>query len=237
LPGIESLSQLTQLKLKSRALAFSTYSWAELTALESLTLHGWGVQPAALAAFTQLLVLCLMYERDAQGPADPSTQDLIYAVSRLPLLTELHAGLLIRQASDVPQPEAFTALTASANLRVLRVELLSDSRLLHDSVLFRHGTVYRHLQLIDLASRLPLSEQQLELLCSCCPAIESLAFALGDKTAGPPSSAACLPLCQLAALTHLQVTGLFTTATAAAAGAAAQMTRLRRTVTGSTWSV
>lgn len=79
--------------------------------------------------------------------------------------------------------------------------------LLQDMALFRPGTVYPHLRLVDLqlehyARVIPLSEQQLQLLCSCCPALRRLTL-WSCPTPSPPT--ALLPLGELSALTHLAI--------------------------------
>jgi hypothetical protein len=231
--GIGDLSRLTRLELKSAtpALPFtaaSIRSWTELTALESLTLHGCAVQPAALAAFTQLRALRSV---NAQPLPNAKPQDLVSAVSELQLLTDLHAAWLVPKRHQVPELDAFTALTVSTDLRSLQVtQLPSDRKFYGGTVqLFKPDMLYPHLQLIDLAhtgsSNLRLSRAQLELLCSCCPAVQSLMFALQKE----PSAAACLPLLQLTALTCLHVCGLDTRpASAAAVEAVAQLTGLQQ---------
>lgn len=231
LPGIGDLEKLTCINFKSDTLAFrtvSTHRWSQLTALESLTLHGCAVQPSALATFTQLRTLQLI---NTQPLHNATPQDLVSAVSKLQLLTELHAGLYLHRNRAAPQPDAFAALTASTNLRFLEVNLLPSDRKIYGGpvVLFRPDTLYPHMQRVDLtctgSSNLRLSEPQLQLLCSSCPAVSSLAFALIKD----PSAAACLPLLQLPALTHLLICGLDKRAGAAAAvDAAAQLTRLQQ---------
>jgi hypothetical protein len=95
---------------------------------------------------------------------------------------------------------ALSTLTASTNLCSLQLGI--DGWRDQQSGLFRPGTIYQHLRLIDLrhgGAHMALSEQQLQQLCSCCPMADSLAFALGEKA----STAALLPLLQLTQLTHL----------------------------------
>jgi hypothetical protein len=101
-----------------------------------------------------------------------------------------------------------------------------------DLVLFSPGAVYPHLHVIDLtyarhceSDTYPINEQQLQQLCSCCPAVETLQFGLSADA----SPTALLPLLQLSALTHLGVDALclFTTVEAMA-GVAAQLTGLKQ---------
>jgi hypothetical protein len=73
---------------------------------------------------------------------------------------------------------------------------------------------------------LPVSEQQLQQLCSCCPAVEDLAFCLSR---GSPSTA-YLPLLQLSALASLKIKDVGAAAAAAAVGVAAQLTGLKQLV-------
>jgi hypothetical protein len=97
---------------------------------------------------------------------------------------------------------------------------------LQDWALFRLGTVYPLLLKVDLqmeeeVGSMPLSEQQLQHLCSCCPAVQSLRLNSGT------SPFALLPLRQLSALTQLAVHGV-DVAAAAVADVAAQLTGLKQ---------
>jgi hypothetical protein len=94
------------------------------------------------------------------------------------------------------------------------------------------GTFYPDLRMVDLSydggqsilgARMPISEQQLQQLCSCCPAVESLSFAISQRF--PP--AAFSALLQLSALTSLSISRLGEAA-AAAVGVAAQLTGLKQ---------
>jgi hypothetical protein len=232
LAGIGQLSKLTRLELNSSTLDFttaSTSSWARLTALETLELHECDVQPAALAAFTQLRALRL----HKAGCSGGSPQEaLLTAVSNLQLLTELEVALWRHRDDEFPRQAAFTAVTASTKLCCLKLQLLSNSTATHhDVALFKpqaSGTSYPCMRVVDLACdgscKMPLSEQQLELLCSCCPAVDSLAFVMCRN----PSPTTCLPLLQLVALTDLRICGLgsCSAGTAVAADAVAQLTGL-----------
>jgi hypothetical protein len=244
LSGVGSLPQLTSLGLDA-PLHFSTSStngWACLTVLQSLRLAGCSVEPEALAAFTQLRALSLQSVRPCSGaPVAP----LLNAVSKLTLLTQLDMGLS-EAAREHPPAAAFTALTASTNLCSLRLSssvmtmrvssVVWLQGVLQDWVLLQPGWIYPHLRHIDLQcerlSGVVLSEQQLQVLCSCCPAVDSLAFVLEHKA----SAAAFLPLLQLSALTYLElqqqsrdaVSG--TKAAAAAVGVAVQLTSLQHLV-------
>jgi hypothetical protein len=218
---LEKLSQLTSLGIKCSNLsisAASTSAWAScLTALERLTLIQCDVQPAALAALTQLRALRLaFYEGFAEG------HDLLVELSKLQLLTELQV-----QLEYIPDPRP--AAPAEAELSVLppAAAFLTSTNLcslqlglqnhwdtpLRNWVLFTPGALYPHLRCIDMAFEdestyglswtglVPLSEQQLQQLCSCCPAVRSLAFMAQQA----PSPTAFLPLQQLSALTQLGI--------------------------------
>jgi hypothetical protein len=70
----------------------------------------------------------------------------------------------------------------------------------------------------------PPSEQQIQQLCRCCPAVESLVFELPIEA----TAAVLLPLQQLSALTHLQVNTVEDVAVVEAVIAAiAQLTGLK----------
>jgi hypothetical protein len=71
----------------------------------------------------------------------------------------------------------------------------------------------------------PLSKQQLQQLCSCCPAVEGLGLALSDRHNLP--APAWLPLQHLSALTQLTLFSGRPAAAAAAVKVAAQLTRLK----------
>jgi hypothetical protein len=207
--AFEYLDQLTSLTLQSRNLDFSTAitnSWPFVTALQRLALKWCTVQSAALEGFTRLQALSL---RDCGH--DDLLHGLLPAVSKLSSLAELTlTAEWVYPAGCPPQvaAAAFAALTASTNLGTLQLCLWDKdvSYVARNWVLFRPGFVYPHLHVVDLAYNTqkpaaPLSPQQLQHLCSCCPAVERLSFAL---TPGFPS-AALLPLLQLTQLTCLEV--------------------------------
>jgi hypothetical protein len=169
------------------------------------------VHPAALAAFTQLRALRLTNGEPGEGK---SSQELVAAVSNMLQLIELHADLHGRLPGN-----ACTALMASTQLSVLKLTLLSG-RAPRNCDLFRPGYVYPHLRLMDLdhgwdgpqsfrpfhqqrfkPGLLTLSGQQLKLLCSSCPALESLTLRICSQA----SPTDCLSLRQLTAVTHLRV--------------------------------
>jgi hypothetical protein len=249
LSSIQSLTRLTSLALLVFDLEVSTSStlgWSSsLTALESLALGCCDVQPAALAAFTQLRALSLIavYTMPTpQGDGVPESYDeLLRAVSNLPQLTKLcyldDSGML-RHASAT----AYTALTASTGLCSLQLALV-ERETPEEDILFRAGVVHPHLTCIKLEhaagqyvephywdSQLALNQHQLQHMCSCCPALESLACMIP----GDLSPAALQPMLQLSALTHLQVTQLHLQEQATAAAAAnlvalaAQLTQLKQ---------
>jgi hypothetical protein len=70
----------------------------------------------------------------------------------------------------------------------------------------------------------PLREQHLQQLCSCCPVVNELSFALCRDS--PVST--LQPLLQLSALTALQVYNVGAAAAAAVVAGAAQLTRLKQ---------
>jgi hypothetical protein len=244
LAGLQHLSQLTALTLSSSGLQLSTSntsSWACLTALQRLNLGGGAVQADVLPTFTALQALS--FTCNLLG--DVSTRELCVAVSQLTLLTELYLGYTSRNQDDRRLGPNITdvtsGLTASTNLRSL--ELGWYMRVpLRGCVLFLPGAVYPHLTKLDLqvdppdvtrwlntdamAYDMPLSQQQLQLLCSSCPAVECLAFSPSARCASPSG---LLPLLQLSALTSLSISNLGNAAAVtAAAGIAAQLTRLKQ---------
>jgi hypothetical protein len=202
---LQHLSHLTELVLSHFHLqpTRSTHTWAHFTALESVTLSDCVVQPQTLAALTTLRSLTLGAVTPVEGA---SLGQLLLAAAKLSLLTGLDwsfqgdgADLLVGS----PPAAAFTAVTASTHLCSLKLQewktVSPEGR-----VLFKAGPVYPHLTHVTLADALctdvtAVNEQQLQQLCSCCPAVKSLAFELW--TAATP--AACLPLIQLSALTEL----------------------------------
>jgi hypothetical protein len=244
LPDMEHLSQLTTLRIASRALAFTSTgsqgkAWDQLTALQELVLCGCVVDPQALGAFTQLRALYL----GAVAGLQPATmEEILGALGQLTVLTRLSLSFQEAWESQqgIPSADALKALTASTGLCCLQLGM--HAPIGHqECVLFTPGKMLPCLRSLDLQysqSRVKLvrvSEQQLQQLCSCCPALESLGFVL-DPEASP---AACLPLQQLTALTCLQVFGLAEApAAAAAVGVAAQLTglgQLTLTQLGKSW--
>jgi hypothetical protein len=250
--GIIRLTLLTCLKLASPGLPFNNThnGCAKLTALQQLDLLGCTVQPQALAGFTQLRVLSLV---DIKIFRPATNEQLLYVLSQMTLLRQLTLiSADLWELEDIPEASAFTALTASTHLCSLQVglpaagmlqlpDMLMQDNVRHNPTVFRHGTVLPHLRVIDLqhniaSAAMPLSEQQLQRLCVCCPAVERLHFLL-DEAASP---AACKPLLQLSALTVLQILGLRESEAAAAAlDVAVQLTRLRQLTleqSGTFWS-
>jgi hypothetical protein len=221
LSGAQHLSQLTALKLECPDLEFSpnsTKTWSRLTALHSLVLKGCTVQPGALSKLKQLQAFHCMYCRGTW------VREVLADVAQLSQLT-LMLFIENRNTEDEevpPEAAAFTALTASTNLCSLEVSLQQDTQA---CTLFTPGKVYPHLRRLDLECEnwgVPLSKQQLQQLCSCCPALESLAFILFED----PSPEALLPLLQLSALTQLAVHRVHT-AEATVVGVVAQLTGLK----------
>jgi hypothetical protein len=149
-------------------------------------------------------------------------------MSQLTLLTQLSLNI---HSKDMVVPaltpaDAFTALTASTNLCSLQLRLEAASNTPEHWVLFAPDTLYPHLRVINLAQLtdaqdVPIKEQQLQQLCSCCPAVQDLRFALCTDA----SPTALQPLLQLSALTQLVV---YRVGAAGVLGVAAQLTGLKR---------
>jgi hypothetical protein len=204
LSGIADLTQLTSLELSAwNALCPSlniTATWTQLTALHSLRLDQCVLQPSSLPPLTQLRSLKL---EPALLSEDDTLEGFLVAVSRLTLLTQLHVGLHsadVQREQPPPPAAAFNGLTASTHLCSLDVDLSDkEAPLFADTELFTPGTLHPHLRRVNLDGIAP-SEQQLQRLCSCCPALESLAYVKIASVA----ATACLPLLKLSALTHLQ---------------------------------
>lgn len=225
LSGIEHLPQLTRLavRLASPVLQFSTAStssWGHLTALQSLDLQLCTVQPEALSCLTQLQELALHDLSRQQGPLE----ELLGALSQLLLLTNLYLAPMSEFAAgrnaDIPGVQApmpieaglaasaaaFTAITASTNPSRLQLRMPMIVAPQGCTLFGTPDAVHPKLRRIQITwygvpGALPLSEQQLKELCSCCPAVEILMFHL----AGAPSPTALLPLLQLSELTQLRV--------------------------------
>jgi hypothetical protein len=185
------------------------------------------VQPSALKDLTQLQLLSL----DACPTPCPFT-DVLNAVSKLTLLTELRVYPLYDALADLPA-EAFedlTALTASIHLCCLQLGLPSPQLKQGDvdTVLFKQGMQYQGLRLISLHSEavcdcMFASNDVLQQLCSCCPAVESLTFAVNEEI----STQGLQYLHQLPALTHLEVYDVGALAASTVVFAAAQLTGLK----------
>jgi hypothetical protein len=266
--SIQALSQLTCLQLGARNLEVSTAStkaWAaRLTALQSLKLSHCTVDPQVLQTLTQVCALSLTECscEAAQSLGNPPRRrpfgELFSAVAMLTLLTKLHSWQGGVHYQVLPTADAFTALTASTNLRSLQLCWAAGSvtpplgtahsgpgtpPLYHECTLFPPNMVYPNLRGIHLhlimASSTPLSEQQLQQLGSCCPAVESLGICVREDA----SPTTCLPLLQLSALTKLAIQRLSRAAvaptapgageaaapaaTAAVVGIVAQLARLK----------
>jgi hypothetical protein len=230
--NIKDLTQLTCLDLclftdtevtSSSSSSSSRTSWAQLTGLKQLALREVSVQPSDLSRLTQLQALSLVIT--GRGA---SLQQLFAAVAQLTLLTQLY----FNGADELPPPAtAFTALTASTNLCSLQLRLEGPGAA-REAVLFRPGVVYPQLRSVRLTFEQPfrdeyepvlLSEQQLQQLCSCCPALENLDLSLHEET----SPTALLPLLQLSVLTYLGVCEV-DTAAAAVVGVVTQLTGLKQ---------
>lgn len=237
--GVEHLPQLTSLELEPGTDSFkfrnsSTCRWGRLTALRSLSLAAYRVQPGTIAALTQLQALSL---REVYASDGTTVEDLLQAVAGLSMLASIEVVDVHSRDTTwgglSPPAAAITALTASSSLAELKNRA-------QDPVLFRPGQVCPQLRRVDLIPDggqdfIHVSEQLLQQLCSCCPALESLAVALRPR----PSDTAWLPLLQLSALTYLHTCSagarlllLAVTATSSSAAAvlpvAAQLTGLKR---------
>jgi hypothetical protein len=235
LSGIQRLSQLTGLELVGPGLHVDTatvQNWPCSAGLQNLSLHYGRVQPEALARFTKLQDLDLsqdsywmdQLDQHQVGPLDKDAfQGFLGAVSQLSLLTSLHGQFSFQQAGVLPPPAAaFTALTASTNLCLLKLSMESAPTP-QGLVLFKQGTMYPNLRSVVMYLAHPLSEQQLQQLCACCPGVECLMLAACCN----PSPTAWQPLTQLSALTRLVVHEVGEAA-AALADAAAKLTGLRQ---------
>jgi hypothetical protein len=175
LSDLEHTSQLKSLDLRCDRFEFtssSTHRWAHLSALESLTLGGCRVQPAAFAALKQLRALSLLYVQFFQHSR---LLDLLATLAQLPVLADLavqydpHWGV-------GPPTAPFTAPWISTQLHSLQLGVScrwSTQDLA--SGLIRPGTVCPQLHFVDLCYRnnlgaVRLSEPQLQQLCSSCAA-------------------------------------------------------------------
>jgi hypothetical protein len=90
------------------------------------------------------------------------------------MLTSLHFTMESRLVPlTAAAAAAFTTLNASTNLCSLQAAP-GTAATCQDVVLFKKRIMYPDLHLIDLYLAVQLSEQQLQQLCSCCPAVETL---------------------------------------------------------------
>jgi hypothetical protein len=196
LHGIQQLPALTKLhicKCDVTNSAAYTHNWTRKTMLRGLALTACAMQPEALAAFTQLRLLRWNNAILSEGA---SYDQLLEAMAQLTQLEELSMHDRANDGAIQKLPAAaFTAFTASTDLRVLQLGLPWGSHLagvVEDCVLFTPGSVYPHLRQIDLQYEIGFSKlmnkQRLQDLCSSCPALDSLAFELHF----PPPQHACL---------------------------------------------
>jgi hypothetical protein len=232
LTALRYLSQLTGLQLETWGsdLVLSTSSissWACQAGLRSLLLKRCTLQPNVLLVFDNLHSLDL---RGVAYHGRATFEELLEAVSQLSLLSTL---ALSPSDGLHPPAEAFTTLTASTQLSSLRLCLWDDAAPRH-YVLFQPDTVYPQLRVLDLCHERssprnkfgawPQSDEQLQQLCSCCPALEHLEFVVRQGA----TAEALLPLLELPALTRLAVLGGSGAAAIAVLGVAAQLTGLRQ---------
>jgi hypothetical protein len=158
------------------------------------------VHPEALAAFIQLRSLTV----DDVAHVIP-VADLVLAVSNLQQLTELYfgckAGTEPIAGMEVPVG-AFAALTASTSLCSLELYITRELAP-QGCTLFRPGTNYPFLRAVRVFGEQKwgltansswvlqkgqfISEQQLQKLCSSCPAVQELAVALCPSSQSPSS--------------------------------------------------
>lgn len=238
--SIQKLSQLTSLSLDLQWLMFdvaSTHTWAGLPAVEKLELRRCVVHPEAVAAFTQLRALTVTYVARVG-----TTVDLVLAVSNLQQLAELHFTCSVITGPLIPAA-VFTALTASTNLCSVELDIRREL-VPHGCPLFKPGTTYPCLLSLNVdpddtyvsaeaddrhwapRSYIHMPEQQLQQLCTSCPALQNLAVGLCPSSLA--TSSAFHPLLQLSALTRLHMNASSTSDTAVqAVGVAAQLTWLR----------
>jgi hypothetical protein len=210
--------------------ARNTQDWARLPALQTLLVGDCGPDPEALAAFAQLRTLAVRRLDYSRFVPPPSTQELLAAVGKLSNLTQLVLCDPYMWMSRAPAA-AFTALTAGPHLVAVMLSWGTVAYPPQDFQLFKAGSVCPQLRHIHLEHKwpthkapdyIPLTPQQLQLMCSACPALETLTFVLDLHP--PPTT--CLPLQQLTALTLLQAHKLGAAASAAV-GTVAQLTRLQ----------
>jgi hypothetical protein len=206
LSGTEHLSLLTSLEVRIPGMEFSSkHSWVgSLTALEELRIKACELHAEALARCTQLRSMSV----DTSIYGDSTRLTAVFnAVSQLLRLTELRVTTERQECYRTPPAAAYTALATSTNLCCLQLKFYKKDAPANWA-LFRPGSLYPHLRMVRLtvdnnsdSCGEPFSEQQLQQLCRCCPAVQDLLFAL---PAGP-SPTALLPLLQLSALTALGV--------------------------------
>jgi hypothetical protein len=178
--SLKHSSQLTSLTVRSAQLDVipsSTDRWTCLTALQSLTISCSIMQPAAIEYLTQLRALSV----DCYNITGAiSAEALLPALSKLSLLTELYVCAHGAEVTDAAAAAAFTALTASTHLRSLGLRVPETFRGTEredfpDVALFTPGLEYPHLRKIQV-NGVTINGEQIQQLCSCCTAVESLGF-------------------------------------------------------------
>jgi hypothetical protein len=178
LPGLRSLTQLQVLSLQQHQDRSSFYVN--------------GVQPSLLAGFTNLKHLALQFEELV--PPATGAQDLLSLLPQLQRLTALELHIESLQAAS---HTAFTALTASSNLKYLS---LAGSRLpggIWQQVFAPGSSRLLQLEEVSLPSVSPgLNPTDVECIARCCPNLKAFGF--------EGATAESLPL--LTGLTKLRTT-------------------------------
>jgi hypothetical protein len=201
------------------------FDWDHLVGLQSLALAHIQLGPVAfLQKFPQLRALSLEDVRlQNEGGRDPFRGTRKYALplllctpKTLHQLTQLRVSAGGAALSSVPPASDFKLLTISTNLQSLQLYIRHGS-LPHKCILFKDEivTARPHLREVDLLHQqgaMGISQQQLECLCTSCPALETLRFGLCRDC--PVTN--LLPLLQLTALTYLGLAGVTAAAPAAA---------------------
>jgi hypothetical protein len=171
-----------------------------LTALNELALYSCELEPSCLLPMaTGLTRFCLwgvaLQPEEAEQESALGASQLLQLLARQTALREL---TLDRIAGDWPQQlAAYSALTASSNLRQLRIQSceLQGAAWLH---VFPAGCKLPQLHVFSAQGSGLFGSPDIGRLVSCCPAMEGLDFT-------PAADASLAPLQSLTALTRLDV--------------------------------